>query len=323
MGVGGMLLVRAGCPAGTLLRPAWRARLGVRVRAWASAEGGAPSPSPLGPGVQPQGGGTGKGRRAGKRRLDEVVLERHPEYSRSVVQSFIAQGKVYVEGAPEPTTKSGAQVRGDAAVELRAETPRFVCRAGLKLEHALDHFGLDVAGLRCLDAGLSTGGFTDCLLQRGAARVYGVDVGYGQVAEKVRADPRVTLVERTNLRHMEGMPLGEAKVDLVSLDLSFISVLLVMPAVSNHLLKEGPDARIVLLVKPHFEGTRAEVERGGVVNDPVVRQSIVDRVLAGVEGFGFACMGITESPLKGGKGGNTEYVALFRRAEATPAEVQV
>ena len=294
------MLLRARCPGtAALLRPAWRLRSGVRACA------GVPPPENVGPPRQ---------RPAKKRRLDEVLLERHPEYTRTVMQSFIAQGKVYVEGSPEPTTKSGTQVRGDAVVELRAETPKFVCRAGFKMEHALDHFALDVAGLRCLDAGLSTGGFTDCLLQRGAARVYGVDVGYGQVAEKVRADPRVTLVERTNLRHMEGMPLGEPKVDLVSLDLSFISVLLVMPAVASHLLKEGPDGRIVLLVKPHFEGTRAEVEKGGVVNDPVVRQRIVDRVLEGMQGFGFECMGITESPILGRKGGNIEYVALFRRS---------
>ncbi|KAB1226549.1 putative rRNA methyltransferase YqxC [Morella rubra] len=156
-----------------------------------------------------------------KRRLDEICLERFQQYSRTFIQSWILQGKVFVNG--KVVNKAGTPVSEQAVVQIRAEVPKYVCRAGYKLEAAIEQLGIDVSGKVALDSGLSTGGFTDCLLQYGASFVYGVDVGYGQVAEKIRRDERVCVIERTNLRYLSSLP---QKVDLVTLDLSFISILL-------------------------------------------------------------------------------------------------
>ncbi|KAL1143405.1 hypothetical protein V6Z11_A11G158600 [Gossypium hirsutum] len=157
-----------------------------------------------------------------KKRLDELCLERFQQYSRTFIQSWILQGKVCVNG--KVVNKAGTTVSDKAVVEIIAEIPKYVCRAGYKLEAAIEQLSVDVAGKIALDSGLSTGGFTDCLLQYGASYVYGVDVGYGQVADKIRRDERVCVIERTNLRYLSGLP---KKVDLVTLDLSFISILLV------------------------------------------------------------------------------------------------
>ncbi|XP_076950771.1 uncharacterized protein LOC143623842, partial [Bidens hawaiensis] len=156
-----------------------------------------------------------------KKRLDEVCLEKFQQYSRNYIQSWILQGKVIVDG--KVVTKAGHQVSDKAVVEIKAEIPKYVCRAGHKLEAAIEQLGVDVTGKVALDSGLSTGGFTDCLLQYGASFVYGVDVGYGQVADKIHRDQRVSVIERTNLRYLTELP---QKVDLVTLDLSFISILL-------------------------------------------------------------------------------------------------
>ncbi|XP_025888521.1 uncharacterized protein [Solanum lycopersicum] len=185
-----------------------------------------------------------------KRRLDELCLERFQQYSRTFIQSWILQGKVLVDG--RVVTKAGTQIPDKAVVEIMAEIPKYVCRGGHKLEAAIENLGIDVAGKVALDSGLSTGGFTDCLLQYGASFVYGVDVGYGQVADKIRRDERVSVFERTNLRYLSELP---QKVDLVTLDLSFISILLVMPAVVN-LMKE--EATLVTLIKPQFEARRSQ-----------------------------------------------------------------
>src|SRR3989337_2239975 len=179
-----------------------------------------------------------------KKRLDQVVHERASSFSRRQIQSWIMQGKVKVDDGV--VTKPGTQVGQDAKIEYDFEEPKFVSRAGFKLEKALDHFGLDVQDFVVMDAGISTGGFTDCLLQRGAKKIYGIDVGYGQLAEKIRLDPRVVIMERTNLRDVRD--LGE-KVDLVTLDLSFISILKVMDAVCS-VLKD--DAHLITLIKPQF-----------------------------------------------------------------------
>ncbi|KAK3406200.1 hypothetical protein EUGRSUZ_K02361 [Eucalyptus grandis] len=187
-----------------------------------------------------------------KRRLDEVCLERYQQYSRNIIQSWILQGKVFVNG--KVVNKAGAPVSDQANVEIIAEIPKYVCRAGYKLEAAIEQLDVNVEGKIALDSGLSTGGFTDCLLQYGASFVYGVDVGYGQVADKIRRDERVSIIERTNLRYLPGLP---QKVDLVTLDLSFISILLVMPAVVN-VMKE--EAMLVTLVKPQFEARRSQVK---------------------------------------------------------------
>ncbi|XVE78219.1 hypothetical protein DITRI_Ditri13aG0127200 [Diplodiscus trichospermus] len=239
-----------------------------------------------------------------KKRLDEVCLERFQQYSRSFIQSWILQGKVYVNG--KVVNKAGTPVSDKAVVEIMAEIPKYVCRAGYKLEAAVEQLGVDVAGKIALDSGLSTGGFTDCLLQYGASYVYGVDVGYGQVADKIRRDERVCVIERTNLRYLSGLP---QKVDLVTLDLSFISILLVMPAVVN-VMKE--EATLVTLVKPQFEARRSQVGSGGIVRDPQVHQEVLEKIIKGVESFGFQSKGWIESPLKGTEG-NTEFLVCFNR----------
>ncbi|XP_056170579.1 uncharacterized protein LOC115690194 isoform X2 [Syzygium oleosum] len=239
-----------------------------------------------------------------KKRLDEVCLERYQQYSRNIIQSWILQGKVFVNG--KVVNKAGAPVSDQSNVEIIAEIPKYVCRAGYKLEAAIEQLGVDVEGKVALDSGLSTGGFTDCLLQYGASFVYGVDVGYGQVADKIRRDERVSVIERTNLRYLPGLP---QKVDLVTLDLSFISILLVMPAVVN-VMKE--EATLVTLVKPQFEARRSQVGGGGIVRDPLVHQEVLEKIINGVENFGFQKKGWIESPLKGAEG-NTEFLICFIR----------
>ncbi|RAL43380.1 hypothetical protein DM860_012521 [Cuscuta australis] len=240
-----------------------------------------------------------------KRRLDEICLERYQQYSRTFIQSWILQGKVLVDG--KIVTKAGTPIPEKAVVEIIAEVPKYVCRGGHKLEAAIEKLEIDVAGKVALDSGLSTGGFTDCLLQYGASYVYGVDVGYGQVADKIRRDERVSVIERTNLRYLSDLP---QKVDVVTLDLSFISILLVMPSVVN-LMKE--DATLVTLIKPQFEARRNQVGGGGIVRDPLVHQEVVEKIVNGVQSYGFQCKGWIESPLKGAEG-NTEFLACFYRA---------
>ena len=184
------------------------------------------------------------------------------------------------------------------------EKPKFVCRAGFKLEQALDEFNIDVTDFVVMDAGLSTGGFTDCLLQRGAKKVYGVDVGYGQVHENIRVDERVVVMERVNLRHLDALP---ELVDLVTLDLSFISVLKVMSVVTSLLRPKG---KLVVLIKPQFEAERSQVGRGGIIKDPKVHQQVTDLVVAGIKEFGFELQGVTDSPITGTHG-NKEFLAYF------------
>lgn len=239
-----------------------------------------------------------------KKRLDQYVQDMAPEYSRRQIQSWIMQGKVTIDG--RVVTKPGVLVPLDAVVKMNIEQPKFVSRAGFKLEKALDHFGIDVNGLVALDAGISTGGFTDCLLQRGAKKVYGIDVGYGQLHEKIRNDPRVEVHERTNLRELN--TVGEL-VDLITLDLSFISVLKVMDAVT-HLLKSH--GQLIVLIKPQFEAGRHEVGRGGIVSDPLVHKKVIDVVTHGIQEHGFELIGVTDSPIEGADG-NKEFLGYFKR----------
>ncbi|XP_070012640.1 uncharacterized protein [Nicotiana sylvestris] len=222
-------------------------------------------------------------------------------------------GKVLVDG--KVVNKAGSQISDKAVVEIIAEVPKYVCRGGHKLEAAIENLGIDVAGKVALDSGLSTGGFTDCLLQYGASFVYGVDVGYGQVADKIRRDERVSVIERTNLRYLSELP---QKVDLVTLDLSFISILLVMPAVIN-LMKE--EATLVTLIKPQFEARRSQVGGGGIVRDPLVHQEVIEKIINGVQNHGFQCNGWIESPLKGAEG-NIEFLACFSRQAVISEEVE-
>ena len=241
----------------------------------------------------------------GKKRLDALVIERYPTLTRNLIQSLIIQGKVTVDGVI--TTKPGTQFKDEVVIQLAEEHAKYVSRAGYKLEAALQGFRVDVTGLTCMDAGISTGGFTDCLLQHGAARVYSVDVGHGQVHERVAKDQRVVLFEQTNLRLLEALP---EKVDLVTLDLSFISLLKVMEVVAKQL---KPDGRILALIKPQFEAEREQVRRGGLVTDPAVHDAVIRKIVAGFEAHGFKHEGTMESPILGASSGNKEFVAYFTR----------
>ena len=240
-----------------------------------------------------------------KKRLDLKVQELYPQYSRRQIQSWIMQGRVTVDG--HAASKVGMQVADEQAIVLDVDEPKYVSRAGFKLEKALTHFGLSVHGLVALDAGLSTGGFTDCLLQHGVQKVYGIDVGYGQVHEKIRHDERVVVLERTNLRHLTHV--GE-KVDLVTLDLSFISVLLVMNAVKA-LLKKN-EGMLIVLITPQFEAERHDIGRGGIIKDSLIHEKVTEKVTKAIVAEGFTLVGITDSPILGSEG-NKEFLAVFKR----------
>lgn len=241
-----------------------------------------------------------------KIRLDQLLLEQYPEYSRRQIQSWIMQRKIIVDG--KVLDKPGMQVNQDLQIHLDVQEPKYVSRAGFKLEKALDHFGVNVEGLTVLDAGLSTGGFADCLLQKGAKKVIGIDVGYGQVHEKISADSRVSVLERTNLRHITLETIGQL-VDMVTLDLSFISILKVMDAIDQVLISGG---LLITLIKPQFEAEKEQVGRGGIIKDELVHQEVIKKVVDGIVAHGYECMGVTESPIFGAQG-NKEFLALFIR----------
>ena len=238
-----------------------------------------------------------------KKRLDVAVQEKNTNLSRSYIQSLIMQGKVFVNG--EVCTKSGSMITDEDGIEIKAEEQKYVSRGGYKLEKALDYFNIDVSGLIVLDSGVSTGGFSDCLLQRGVKKVYGVDVGHGQVHEKIRNDERVVLLEKTNLRYLEKLP---EPVDLATLDLSFISILKVMPAVSK-LVKDG--GKIIALIKPQFEAERKDISKGGIVKSGKVHQAVIEKIKNGMREFGFEIQGVTESPIVGASKGNKEFLGFF------------
>jgi 23S rRNA (cytidine1920-2'-O)/16S rRNA (cytidine1409-2'-O)-methyltransferase len=226
--------------------------------------------------------------------------------SRAAARHAIEQGLVEVDGIAEP--KPATLVDAAAVVRLAVDPARFVGRGGLKLEGALDAFAIEVEGRRAVDVGASTGGFTDCLLQRGAASVVAVDVGYGQIDWKLRTDSRVEVVERTNIRFADPEALG-APFDLVVADLSFIS----LATVADQLRELGaPDADWVLLVKPQFEAGRGRVGKGGVVRDPEVRAEAVAATVAALEASGLGVRGAVASPVKGAKG-NREFLVWARR----------
>jgi len=239
-----------------------------------------------------------------KRRLDLIAAERHPEHSRHYLQSMIMQGKLLVNGKVH--TKPGLLIAETADITLNLPAQDFVSRAGHKLAAALDHFQVTVADKVALDAGISTGGFSHCLLQRGIKRIYGVDVGYGQVHEAVSNDPRVTLLERTNLRYLGELP---EVVDLVTLDLSFISVTKVLPVVTRLL---SPAGELIILIKPQFEAGKAKVGRGGIVTDPQTHEEVIAAVTKAVEAHGYQAHGWIPSPILGSSG-NKEFLAYFVR----------
>ncbi|MBI5480789.1 MAG: TlyA family RNA methyltransferase [Deltaproteobacteria bacterium] len=262
-------------------------------------------------------------------RLDKLLVDRGLAPSRERARALIMEGKVLV--SDRPAEKPGSMVEADAELRFRGEDLPYVSRGGLKLAHALEHFALDVTGLVALDAGASTGGFTDVLLQRGAARVYAVDVGYGQLAWSLRQDPRVVVIERQNLRYLERERVPEA-LDLGVCDLSFISLTLVLDKLAELLAGPGSAAAgggaggaggagglggkpLVALIKPQFEVGKGNVGKGGVVRDAVKRQEAVDAVLAFARARGWQVGGVVESPIPG-PAGNIEFLALLRTPTA-------
>ncbi len=261
--------------------------------------------------------GSGAARaRPARERLDVLLLARGLAPSRERARALIMAGEVRVAG--QPATKAGMLAPVDAVIELAASASetRFVSRGGLKLERALDAFQLDPTGCSCVDVGASTGGFTDLLLRRGAARVYAVDVGHGQLAWTLRNDPRVTVLERTNIRHLESLP---ELVHCAVIDVSFISLRLVLPRVATLL---APDGWVVALVKPQFEAGRAEADRGaGVIREPAVHRRVLRDLLAWLAdeapdavGRRLAPFGLIVSPITG-RDGNHEYLLQLRMSE--------
>ncbi len=245
------------------------------------------------------------GRRKPARRLDVVLVERGLAPSRERAQALILAGRVELDG--RRAEKAGQTVADGAAITVGQPPHPFVSRGGVKLAAALDHFALDPAGLVCLDVGASTGGFTDCLLQRSAARVYAVDVGHGQLDAKLRADPRVVVREKVNARSLSSEEVPEP-VDLAVVDVSFISLRLILPAIAP-LVKKG--GAIVCLVKPQFEAGRGEVPRGGVVKSAETRRRVVGEVQAAGISLGLEPLGSVASPILGARG-NEEVLVGFR-----------
>ncbi|NOX62454.1 MAG: TlyA family RNA methyltransferase [Chloroflexi bacterium] len=242
-----------------------------------------------------------------KIRLDQLLVARGLCESREQAQRLIMSGNVLVHD--RPLTKPGSRVSDDAEVRLRAR-PQYVSRGGEKLAAALDAFAIEPKGWVCADIGASTGGFTDALLQRGAARVYAIDVGYGQLHWRLRQDPRVVVMERTNARHLVALP---DPIDLVTIDASFISLKLLLPA-ARRLLR--PQGMIVALIKPQFEAGREQVGKGGVVRDPAVHRRVLKDMLSWTAEEGFSPQDLIPSPLLGPKG-NREFLLWLWPSQPT------
>ncbi|OGQ20176.1 MAG: hypothetical protein A2138_03525 [Deltaproteobacteria bacterium RBG_16_71_12] len=244
---------------------------------------------------------------AGKERIDVLLVERGLCDSRARAQARVLAGDVIV--GDRRVDKAGDKVPRDATIRLKGTEMPWVSRGGVKLDAALRWFGVDPSGLVCVDIGASTGGFTDVLLQRGAARVFAVDVGYGQLAHKLRSDPRVVNLERSHIVKLAPGTLAPPP-SLAVVDVSFISLVQVLPALVPHL---APAARVVCLIKPQFEVGRGAVGKGGIVRDPAARAAAVERVLGAAAAAGLSCDGVRESPITGADG-NVEVVAAFSRA---------
>ena len=242
-------------------------------------------------------------------RLDTLLVERGLAASRERARALILAGSVRVNG--QPASKAGTPVPLDADVAVATADHPYVGRGGLKLAHALDAFGVQVTGRTALDIGASTGGFTDVLLQRGAARVVALDVGHGQLDWKIRSDPRVDVIERVNARTLTAaaLPPGRAPFDIVTIDVSFISLRHILPVVPP-LSRRHAD--VIALVKPQFEAGRTEVGKGGIVRDPAVQARVLDEITAAADALGLGRVGSTESPIAGMEG-NREFLLHFRR----------
>jgi 23S rRNA (cytidine1920-2'-O)/16S rRNA (cytidine1409-2'-O)-methyltransferase len=241
-----------------------------------------------------------------KERLDVLVHERGLAESRTRAQALILAGQVVVDD--QRVDKPGTRVPVDAELRLKGEVIPYVSRGGLKLKGAIDAFSLGVHGAVCADIGASTGGFTDCLLQEGAVRVHAIDVGWGQLHEKLRKDPRIISRERVNARHLTDEDLP-SPVQVIVIDVSFISLELVLPSV---LPKLAPGGLLIALIKPQFEAADSDIAEGGVVRDPVARQATIDRIRAFVAARGLVEVGVVDSPVAG-PAGNVEALLVSRR----------
>jgi len=243
-----------------------------------------------------------------KLRLDKLLVDRGFVSSRERARALILAGKVLVNN--QKLSKAGAEVAEEAEIRLLGEDLKYVSRGGLKLEHALTHWQIDIEGKTCLDVGASTGGFTDCLLQHGAARVIALDTGYGQMAFKLRQDQRVRLLERFNARYASREAIGE-EVDLIAIDVSFISATLVLPAVMSAAFPQEPDARhgrqVIVLVKPQFEAGREFVGKGGIVRDAGAQSASVEKVRKTLQDLNCIGTDVVESPILGAEG-NREFL---------------
>jgi 23S rRNA (cytidine1920-2'-O)/16S rRNA (cytidine1409-2'-O)-methyltransferase len=237
-----------------------------------------------------------------KRRIDSLLVEKGLVESRAKAQALIMAGEVKVEG--KAAIKPGTLIAEEVEITL-LKPPPFVSRGGIKLEFALDQFRLDVSSKVAADIGASTGGFTDCLLQRGASRIYALDVGYGQLDYRLRKDKRVVVMERVNARYPISLP---EKVDLATIDLSFISVDKVLPSVARLLKGDG---YLLVLLKPQFEAKRSEVGKGGIVRQPIIHARVIGRFIAWAVGQGFRVGGLVASPILGAEG-NREFFVLLR-----------
>jgi len=242
-----------------------------------------------------------------KQRLDQLVFEHKLAPTREQARRLILAGKIFVDG--QRIDKPGKKMSADCKVELHGAQPKYVSRGGEKLESAIEQFNPDVDGCVAIDVGASTGGFTDCLLQHGARRVYAVDVGYGQFAWKLRQDPRVELIERTNIRYFDPAILDE-QPSLATIDVSFIGLRLVLPVVADLLT---PDGGIIALVKPQFEAPREKVGKGGVVRDPAARDEAVESVRNAALEIGLTVAGTIPSPLAGPAGNIEFFIYLHKR----------
>ena len=238
-----------------------------------------------------------------KKRLDVLLTEQGYADSRTKAQAIIMSGLVYVDG--QKADKPGISYEETVNIEVRSGGCPYVSRGGLKLEKALRDFGVDPTGYVCSDSGASTGGFTDCLLQQGAKKVFAIDVGYGQLDWKIRSDPRVVVMERTNIRYVTKEQLGKP-LDLSVIDVSFISLRIVLPAIQSLLKPEC--GQVLCLIKPQFEAGREKVGKKGVVRDPATHKEVLDDFVALADSLGFTILGLTFSPVKGPEG-NIEFLA--------------
>ena len=236
-----------------------------------------------------------------KKRLDVLLVERLYADTRSKAQAIIMSGAVYVNG--QKADKAGTSYEESVEIEVRGAVCPYVSRGGLKLEKALRDFGVKPEGYVCSDSGASTGGFTDCLLQQGAKKVFAIDVGYGQLDWKIRSDERVVVMERTNIRYVTPEDLGEP-LDLSVIDVSFIGLEIVLPTIKT-LLK--PTGQVLCLIKPQFEAGKENVGKKGVVRDPAIHKMVLDNFVSLVHGLGFTILGLTFSPVKGPEG-NIEFL---------------